>query len=381
MASHRGGKMATNQVENRVVYDCSSFAFISDTKNQKPLKSIENQKSDETRQERPPPRPPVKPDGDVKPKPQPMQDPKAEKTENSSPPKQQQGDAQGEYATARELEQAKHDASPHQRDGRPQSKQPREQYHKQAQSKGKGSRRHDHDSRPYNQSLPPRLQKRQQQQQQQRLQQQQQHQHHRQNNPELDTEDGTEDQGASAISPRSVAQDDDAIVRFSTAPASRQNEYVEEPPGEIPPHAQFQEPQGRSSSYQQQYNAQAKWHKTYRQGSEHYNPQSFTPPNVQQQQQQHLEFVSMAMESQRMQTQFVVNQTQPFVERAGGEQTDIAMPQEYQYVQQAQAPVQTYPVYQMRPAQIPQQQAMAAQQTVARPVVASPIVTTQVFSR
>lgn len=223
--------------------------------------------------------------------------------------------------------------------------------------------------------------------QQQRLQQQQQHQHHRQNNPEQDTEASNEDQGeagyASANSPRSVAQDDDAIVGFSTAPASHQTEYVEESPGEIPQHVQFQEAQGRSSSYQQhqQYNAQAKWHKPYRQGSEPYSPQSFTPPNVQQQQQQHLEFVSLAMESHRIQTQFVVNQTQPFVERAGTEQTEIAMPQEYQYVQQAQAPVQTYPVYQMRPAQIPQQQAIAAQQTVARPVVASPIVTTQVSFR
>ncbi|XP_068701926.1 tudor domain-containing protein 3-like [Montipora foliosa] len=364
----------------------TKFPTVQDSKNQKPLKSVENKKNDETNQERPPPRPPPKPDSDLKPKPQHKQDSRVEKTENEAPPRQLQGDAQGEYATARELERPKHDTSPHQRDGRQQSKPQREQYYKQQQAKGKGSRRHDHDSRPYNQSLPPRLQKKQQQQQQQRLQlqQQQQHQtqHHHQHNPGEDTEvnnDNHVETGyTSATSPPSVAQEDDAIVRFSTAPATHQSEYVEESSTQMPHPLHFQEPQGGGGSYHpQQYGAQAKWHKNYRQGSEHYSPQSFTPPNVQQQQQQHLEFVSMAMESQRLQTQFVVSQSQPFVERAGREQAEMAMPQEYQYVQQPQPPMQTYPVYQVRPAQIPQQQ-IAAQQTVTQQVVASPITATQV---
>lgn len=315
-----------------------------------------------------------------------------EKTENSSPSREQQGDGQGEYATPRESEKPKHETSPQQREGRQQSKPQREPYNKQQQNpgqpKGKGSRRHDHDSRPYNQSLPPRLQKKQQQQQQQRQQQQQQHQHqhhhqhHQHHNQQQEAEAGNDDQVeagySSASSPPSVAQEDNAILRFSTAPATRQTEYVEEPQGQlqIPQPVQFQELQ-RGSYTAQQYAGQGKWHKNYRQGSEHFSPQSFTPPNVHQQQQQHLEFVSMAMESQRSQAQFVVSQTQPVLEQGGREQPEIGMPQEYQYAQQPQPPVQAYPVYQLRPAQLPQQQ-MAPQQTIAQQPVAPQMTTAQV---
>ena len=312
-----------------------------------------------------------------------------EKTENSSPSREQQGDGQGEYATPREFDKTKHETSPQQREGRQQSKPQREQYNKQqqnpGQSKGKGSRRHDHDSRPYNQSLPPRLQKKQQQQQQQRQQQQHQHhhQHYQHHNQEQEVEAGSDDQVeagySSASSPPSVAQDDHAILRFSTAPTTRQTEYVEEPQGQlqIPQPVQFQDPQ--HGSYQaQQYAGQGKWHKNYRQGSELFSPQSFTPPNVHQQQQQHLEFVSMAMESQRAQTQFVVSQTQPVLEQGGREQPDIGMPQGYQYAQQPQPRVQAYPVYQLRPTQLPQQQ-MAPQQTIPQQPVAPQMATTQVL--
>lgn len=355
------------------------FLFL-DTKNQKPLKSIENQKTDEAPQERPPPRPPPRPDTDVKPK-QYKQEPRVEKTENTSPPRQQQGDAQGEYTTLRDHEKTKHETSPQQRDGRQQSKPQRDQYYKQqqnpGQAKGKGSRRHDHDSRPYNQSLPPRLQKKQQQQQQQR--QQQQHQHHHQHSQQKEEGGSTDDQAetgySSGTSPPSVAQDDDAIVRFSTAPSAHRSEYVEEPQSQVTQPLQFQEAHG-GCYHGQQYSGHGKWHKNYRQGSEHFRPQSFTPPNVQQQQQQHIEFVSMAMESQRSQTQFVVGQTQPFVEQGGREQPEIGMPQEYQYVQQPQPTVQAYPVYQLRPAQMPQQQ-IAPQQPVAQQV-ATPMAATQV---
>ena len=364
-----------------------------DTKIHKPLKSLENQKTDEAQQERPPPRPPPRPDSDVKPK-QHKQDSRVEKTENSSPSREQQGDGQGEYATPREFEKPKYETSPQQREGRQQSKPQREQYNKQQQNpgqpKGKGSRRHDHDSRPYNQSLPPRLQKKQQQQQQQRQQQQQQqhqhqhhHQHYQHHNQQQEAEAGNDDQVeagcSSASSPPSVAQEDNAILRFSTAPATRQTEYVEEPQGQlqISQPVQFQELQ-RGSYPAQQYAGQGKWHKNYRQGSEHFSPQSFTPPNVHQQQQQHLEFVSMAMESQRSQAQFVVSQTQPVLEQGGREQPEIGMPQEYQYAQQPQPPVQAHPVYQLRPAQLPQQQ-MAPQQTIAQQPVAAQMTATQVL--
>ena len=349
------------------------------------MKSTENKKTDEAQQERPPPRPPPKPDNDIKPKPQ-KQDSRVEKTENIPPPRQQQGDAQGEYATPREEEKPKHEASLQHREGRQQSKPQREQYYKQQQNpgqpKGKGSRRHDHDSRPYNQSLPPRLQKKQQQQQQQRQQHQQHHhqhyQHHNQQQEEEVNSNEVEAGYSSATSPPSVAQEDDAIVRFTAASATNQTEYAEEPQSQIPQSMQFQEPQGGSYPGQQ-YTGSGKWQKNYRQGSEQFSPQSFTPPNVQQQQQQHLEFVTMAMESQRSQTQFVVSQTQQFVEQGGREQAEISMAQEYQYAQQPQPPVQAYPVYQLRPAQMPQQQ-MAPQQTIPQQPVANQMPATQVHA-
>lgn len=345
------------------------------------------QKTDEAQQERPPPRPPPKPDDNGKPK-QHKQDARVEKADNVSPPRQQQGDGQGEYATPREVEKPKHETTPPHRDGRQQSRPQREQYYKQqqnpGQTKGKGSRRHDHDSRPYNQSLPPRLQKKQQQQQQQRQQQQQQHhhqhyQHHNQQQEAEVSNEAAETGYSGATSPPSVAQDDDAIVRFSTASATHQTEYVAEPQGQIPQTLQLQESQ--AGSYPgQQFAGHGKWQKNYRQGPEQYNPQSFTSPNVhqqQQQRQQHLEFVSMAMEAQRQQTQFVVSQAQPFVDQGGREQAEIGMPQEYQYAQQAQPPVQAYPVYQLRPAQMPQQQ-MAPQQTIPQQPVATQMPATQV---
>lgn len=354
--------------------------LFTDTKHQRPQKFTENQKTDEAQHERPPPRPPPKQESDIQKPKQHKQDSKVEKTENIPPPRQQQGDAQGEYATARDVERPKQETSHQHRDGRQQSKQQREQYYKQqqntGQAKGKGSRRHDHDSRPYNQSLPPRLQKKQQQQQQQRQQQQQQqhhHQHYQQHSPQQETEvtsDEVEAEYSSAASPPSVAQEDNAIVRFSAVPVS--HEYAEESPSQILQPVQFQELQ--ASSYTgQQYPGQAKWQKNYRQGSEQFRPPGFTPPNVQQQQQQHLEFVTMAMESQRSQTQFIVSQPQQFVEQGGREQ-----PQEYQYTQQAQPPVQAYPVYQLRPAQIAQQP-MAPQPTIPQQPVATQMSATQVI--
>lgn len=364
--------------------------MLADTKNQRPQKSTENQKTDEAQQERPPPRPPpFKQENDTpKPKQHIKQDSKVEKAENIPPPRLQQGDAQDEYATPREVDKPKPETTPHShhRDGRQQSKQQREQYYKQqqnpGQAKGKSSRRHDHESRPYNQSLPPRLQKKQQQQQQQRQQQQQHHQHHHQHyqhhsqpqEAELHS-DEIEAEYSSPASPPSVAQEDDAIVRFSAVPVT--HEYVEEQaPNQIPQPVQFQEPQGGSYAVQQ-YAAQGKWQKNYRQGSEQFRPRSFTPPNVQQQQQQHLEFVTMAMESQRAQTQFVVSQPQQFVEQGGREQAEISMTQEYQYTQQAQPPIQAYPVYQLRPAQMAQQP-MAPQQTMPQQPVATQMPATQV---
>ena len=85
----------------------------------------------------------------------------------------------------------------------------------------------------------------------------------------------------------------------------------------------------------------------------------------------------MAMESQRSQAQFVISQTQAFVEQGGQEQAEIGMTQEYQYAQQPQPPVQAYPVYQLRPAQMPQQQ-MAPQQNIPHQPVATPMPGTQV---
>ena len=357
---------------------------FTDKKHEKPLKSIENQKTDEAQQERPPPRPPPKPDNDVKPR-QHKQDARVEKTENTSFPRQQQGDAQGEYATPREVEKPKKEPTPQYREGRQQTKPQREQYYKQQQStgqaKGKGSRRHDHDSRTYNQSLPPRLQKKQQQQQQQRHHQQHHHQHyqhHNQNQNQQETEVGNDE--AKAASPPSVAQEDDAIIRFSAASAPHQTEYVEEPQSQMPQTVQFQDHQGASYTTQQFVTGHGKWQKNYRQGPEQFRQQSFTPPNVQQQQQQHLEFVTMAMESQRSQAQFVVSQTEAFVEQGGQEQAEIGMAQEYQYAQQPQPPVQAYPVYQLRPAQMPQQQ-MAPQQAIPQQPIATPMPATQVTNR
>ena len=364
--------------------------LLADTKNQRPQRSTENQKTDEVQLERPPPRPPpFKQENDIpKPKQNIKQESKVEKTENIPPPRLQQGDAQGDYATPREVEKPKPETPPqsHHRDGRQQSKQQREQYYKHqqnpGQSKGKSSRRHDHESRPYNQSLPPRLQKKQLQQQQQRQQQQQHQQHHHQHyqhhSQQQETEvnsDEVEVEYSSTASPPSVAQEDDAIVRFSAVPVT--HEYAEEQaPSQVPQSVQFQELQG-SSYAGQQYAAQGKWQKNYRQGSDQFRPQSFTPPNVQQQQQQHLEFVTMAMESQRAQTQFVVSQPQQFVEQGGREQTEINMPQEYQYTQQSQPPVQAYPVYQLRPAQMAQQP-MAPQPTIPQQPVATQMPATQV---
>lgn len=350
---------------------------LTDIKNEKPLKSIENQKTDEAQQERPPPRPPPKPDNDFKPRQQ-KQDPRVDKSENASPPRQQQGDGQGEYATPRAVEKQRQESSAQHRDGRQQGKSQREPYYKQqqnaGQTKGKGSRRHDHDSRPYNQSLPPRLQKKQQQQQQQR-QHHQHYQHHNQHQTETDvSNDVTE---TNAVSTPSVAQEDDAIITFSAASALRQAEYVEEPPSQMSQQVQFQEPQGVPYSGQQFAGSggQGKWQRN----TEHYRRTSFTPPNVQQQQQQHLEFVSMAMETQRSQAaQFVMSQTQPYLEQGGQEQADINLVQEYQYAQQTQPPVQAYPVYQLRPAQLPQQQ-MMPQQTIPQQPVAAPMAATQVF--
>ena len=272
----------------------------------------------------------------------------------------------------------------HHREGRQQARQQKEQHYKQqqnpGQAKGKGSRRHDHESRSYNQSLPPRLQKKQQQQQQQRQQQHHQHhhQHYQHHSPQQESEvnsDEVEFEYSSTASPPSVAQEDDAIVRFSAVPVP--HEYVQEQAaGQIPQQVHFQEPQ--SSSYAgQQYAVQGKWQKNYRDGSEQFKPQSFTPSNVQQQQQQHLEFVSMAMESQRAQTQFVASQPQQFVDQGGREQTEIGMSQEYQYTQQAQPPVQAYPVYQLRPAQMAQQP-MAPQPTIPQQPVATQMPPTQV---
>lgn len=363
----------------------SSKLLLADTKYQRPPKSTENHKTDEAQHERPPPRPPPLKQDDVQKPKQHKQDSRAEKAENISPPRQQQGDAQGDYATPREVEKPKPDMTLQHRDGRQQSKQPREQYYKQQQNpgqmKGKGSRRHDHDSRPYNQSLPPRLQKKQQQQQQQRQQHQQQHHHHQhyqhhsqQQGTEVSNDEG-ETEYSTAASPPSVAQEDDAIVRFSAASVG--HEYAEEQaPSQIPQPLQFQEPQG-SSYTGQQYATQGKWQKNYRQGSDQFRPQSLTPPNVQQQQQQHLEFVTMAMESQRAQTQFVVSQPQQFVERGEREQSEMSMPQEYQYTQ-AQPPVQAYPVYQLRPAQMAQQP-MAPQPTIPQQPVATQMPAAQVI--
>lgn len=301
-----------------------------------------------------------------------------EKSENASPPRQQQGDGQGEYATPRAVEKQRQESSAQHRDGRQQGKPQREPYYKQqqnaGQTKGKGSRRHDHDSRPYNQSLPPRLQKKQQQQQQQR-QHHQHYQHHNQHQTETDvSNDVTE---TKATSTPSVAQEDDAIITFSAASALRQTEYVEEPPNQMSPQVQFQEPQGVPYSGQQFAGSggPGKWQRN----TEHYRRTSFTPPNVQQQQQQHLEFVSMAMETQRSQAaQFVMSQTQPYLEQGGQEQADMNLVQEYQYAQQTQPPVQAYPVYQLRPAQLPQQQ-MMPQQTIPQQPVAAPMAATQVF--
>ncbi|CAH3164927.1 unnamed protein product, partial [Porites evermanni] len=287
----------------------TKFPAVKDTKNEEPLKSIENQKTDEAQQERPPPRRPPKPDNDFKPRQQ-KQDPRVEKSENASPPRQQQGDGQGEYATPRAVEKQRQESSAQHRDGRQQGKPQREPYYKQQQNAGQTKGK------------------------------------------------------------------DDAIITFSAASALRQAEYVEEPPSRMSPQVQFQEPQGVPYSGQQFAGSggQGKWQRN----TEHYRRTSFTPPNVQQQQQQHLEFVSMAMETQRSQAaQFVMSQTQPYLEQGGQEQADMNLVQEYQYAQQTQPPVQAYPVCQLRPAQIPQQQ-MMPQQAIPQQPVAAPMAATQV---
>lgn len=358
--------------------------MLTDTKNQRPQKSNENHKTDEAQHERPPPRPPPKQENDTEKPKQHKQDTKAEKTEDILPTSKEQTNAQREYNTPREAEKPKQESSPQSRDGRQQSRQQREPYYKQqqnpGQAKGKGSRRHDHDSRPYNQSLPPRLQKKQQQQQQQRHQQQQQHHHHQhyqQHSHQQETEvNSDEAEYASTGSPPSVAQEDEAIVRFSAVTVTHE-QYADEPPSQLQQPVQFRERQAVSYTGQP-YTGQGKWQKNYRQGSDQFRPQSFTPPNVQQQQQQHLEFVTMAMESQRSQTQFVISQPQQFVEQGGREQTELGVPQEYQYTQQAQPAVQAYPVYQLRPAQMAQQP-MAPQPTIPQQPIATQMPATQVM--
>lgn len=360
--------------------------MLTDSKNQRPQKYNESQKTNEVHHERPPPRPPPKQENDTEKPKQQNQDTKAEKGENVPPTSKEQTDVQLEYTTPREIEKSKQESSPQSRDGRQQSRQQREPHYKQQQNpgqvKGRGSRRHDHDSRPYNQSLPPRLQKKQQQQQQQRQQQQQQqhhhHQHYQQHGHKHETEvnsDGVEAEYAAAGSPPSVAQEDDAIVRFSASTINP--EFVEDPPSHHQQTVQFRDQQGGSYTGQP-YTGQGKWQKNYRQGSDQFRPANFTPPNVQQQQQQHIEFVTMALESQRVQAQFVVNQPQQFVEQGGREQAEIGVPQEYQYTQQAQPPVQAYPVYQVRPAQMTHQP-MAPQPAMPQQPVATQMPVQQVM--
>lgn len=360
--------------------------LLTDSKNQRPQKYNESQKTNEVHHERPPPRPPPKQENDTEKPKQQNQDTKAEKGENVPPTSKEQTDVQHEYTTPREIEKSKQESSPQSRDGRQQSRQQREPHYKQQQNpgqvKGKGSRRHDHDSRPYNQSLPPRLQKKQQQQQQQRQQQQQQqhhhHQHYQQHGHKHETEvnsDGVEAEYTAAGSPPSVAQEDDAIVRFSASTINP--EFVEDPPSHHQQTVQFRDQQGGSYTGQP-YTGQGKWQKNYRQGSDQFRLANFTPPNVQQQQQQHIEFVTMALESQRVQAQFVVNQPQQFVEQGGREQAEIGVPQEYQYTQQAQPPVQAYPVYQVRPAQMTHQP-MAPQPAMPQQPVATQMPVQQVM--
>ncbi|XP_022788842.1 tudor domain-containing protein 3-like isoform X2 [Stylophora pistillata] len=358
---------------------------VKDSTNPRLQKYNENKKTNEVHQESPPPRPPPQQENDTEKPKQQKQDSRAEKVENVPPASKEQTDVQRDHTTPREIEKSKQESSPQSRDGRQQSRQQREPYYKQqqnpGQAKGKGSRRHDHDSRPYNQSLPPRLQRKQQQQQQQRQQQQQHHHHHHQHyqqhghKQETDVNsDGIEVEYAAAGSPPSVAQEDDAIVRFSAATVNP--EFVEDSPSHHQQTVQFRDQQGGSYT-SQPYAAQGKWQKNYRQGSEQLRPPNFTPPNVQQQQQQHIEFVTMAMESQRAQAQFVVNQPQQFVEQGGREQAEIGVPQEYQYTQQAQPPVQAYPVYQLRPPQMTHQ-AMAPQPAMPQQPVATQMPAQQV---
>ena len=345
--------------------------LITDAKGQKSQRAAETDQPDKVKFEQPITKHHVKEESDIKPKKQSGQD---SKVETNAPPRHQRDDVQGNGASPKETDKSKQEMAAVIKEGRQQTKgQQQQQQHRHPQhmpqGRGKASRRHDHhDSRPYNQSLPPRLQRKQQQ-----RQQQQQHQHHHQQHhqqlhnqeqQQLQVEEDEEEIEAeypTEASVSSVAQEDKAIVTFSAASATQQLEYGEDPQHQGP------SPMRYPSSFS---GNQGKRAKNFRPAPDQFRAQdqmlhyekSYTPPDVHLQQQPRQKFVHIVMSSHGQQAQYAVNQTQPFVVQGGQEQTEVVMAQEYHCAQQAQHPVQPYPMYQLHPAQISQPQTVAPPQ-------------------